>query len=155
MKLVVEGKSDSLSRREVRSAFTWAVRKLLGTRVARAIDARVTFKDMGKDAGDTVPYYHEGERVARKFVVSVSREMKRRRSLRTLFHEAAHVMQFAKGVLFSSTEEHSWCWKKMKNIKGPYYQRPWEVEARRIENELEHAYRSKARGEQRRVPRPA
>lgn len=69
------------------------------------------------------------------YYIDLYEELDNSELLKTLFHELAHVKQYAKKELVYKTNYNIWKGRKYADIESEW-NRPWEREARKLEKQL-------------------
>jgi hypothetical protein len=125
MKIKVKAK-NAWSERECALAYSAAVwaSEELGIDVS-PVPVVIKLKEETLDYGDSVDLHH-------KIVI---RLFKSENWLRTLFHEMEHARQYLFGELMLEVDYVIWQ-GEMTRRNEEYWFTPWEVEARRVEEEL-------------------
>lgn len=143
MKVILQGKSNKISKKEVRYILDYAANRLMSERLHNNIEVYVTFKDLkAKESGFCWPEDFD-ERTHRFFCIEVNTTKTRRNQIRTLFHEMVHVKQYAKGELRDdrrSTQLSRWLGELHKDEDYDYWELPWEIEAYGREEGLYRMY---------------
>ena len=126
-------------------ACRWALAQLLSTRMANTLNIRIEIRStkLKKGTLGLVRTASNGSKATKNFTIVLHRDHSLREQLETLFHEVAHVAQFAMGRLqqrhWKSDRKLHYRWEGQEMgapEENPYWDRPWEVEARRVESEL-------------------
>ena len=67
----------------------------------------------------------------RDFIITVNKNLNKKRMLIAIAHEMVHVKQFAKGELkdYVKSSKSKWCGKIYDNNKLDYWDQPWEIDA--------------------------
>lgn len=143
MRVILTGKSNRISKKEVRYILDYAAQRLLSERLSNNIEVYVVFKAFDtKESGFCYPEDF-GERSHRFFCIEVNTNKTRRNQIRTLFHEMVHVKQYAKGELRDdrrSTQLSRWLGELHKDEDYDYWELPWEIEAYGREEGLYRMY---------------
>jgi hypothetical protein len=143
MNIILSGKSNKISKKEVRYILDYAANRLMSERLHNNIEVFVTFKDLKtKECGFCWPEDFD-ERTHRFFCIEVNTTKTRRNQIRTLLHEMVHVKQYAKGELRDdrrSTQLSRWLGELHKDEDYDYWELPWEIEAYGREEGLYRMY---------------
>lgn len=141
MRLYVRGKSESISPEETRYAVKWACEQLMGPRLCKNVTIRLEWKKYPGEKGHCD--WRDRNHKPRNYDIAVSPALRRPSALLTLFHECAHVAQYATGRLMSYMSNSRFSrWKKtaVDEERVPYERLPWELEADKLERKLYVAY---------------
>ena len=57
--------------------------------------------------------------------------------MQTIFHELEHARQYIYGELQLENDHAIWKGKLVERIEDRYYEDPWEVQAREVEDKME------------------
>lgn len=75
----------------------------------------------------------------RSFIIEIGKKVKGDEFIKTIAHELVHVKQYVRGELKERYEPHShllWLNNVVEITEEGYYNSPWEVEARELEQKL-------------------
>jgi hypothetical protein len=143
MRINLTGKSNKITKKEVRYILNWAGGRLMSERLLQNIEVNVSFKNLEtKECGFCWPEDF-GERTHRIFRIEVNTAKTRRNQMRTLLHEMVHVKQYAKGELredMRSSQLSRWLGELHKDDDYDYWELPWEIEAYGREEGLYRMY---------------
>lgn len=145
MKIQILQKGGTKNHETIERATRWAIGKLFSTRLANTlhirIEIRASLNTGSVDGRCFTP--SNGSKATRKFRIQILRDAPLRSQIRILFHELAHVHQFATGRLQARI------WKTDRKLhyrwqgehvgtaaENPYSDRGWEVEARKVERDF-------------------
>lgn len=127
MNIRIKGNADNISKKEVEQAAAYMVGRLLSKRISDKLIINISFKSKKKTKqflglteclDDT---YHP-----REFLLTIRKELKRKKMLSTLAHEIVHVKQFAKNEFNPAFTK----WKKQFiDETVDYFEQPFEIEA--------------------------
>lgn len=125
---------SSVPLKVLRSAGQWYAEKLMGKRLAKNINVRVTFiPDYNKKTGCSGTCIWEDDYIRpREFVIELDSSDKPETILQNLAHEMVHVKQWARGELKDVMRGYSlckWMGKVVDTDTVEYYDTPWEIEA--------------------------
>lgn len=130
MNIDIKGKTETLSKAEIKFALAFFANYIMGPRLAKAIDLEVHFKDQGHNTdGHCWPI--DGEKYPREFYLGINPKMKRRKMLECMAHEMVHVKQYARAELSNELITAKFLGKtyKITNSFEDYLNAPWEIEA--------------------------
>lgn len=111
-----------------KAACVWAAEEL-GIEVT-PIPIQINLKGETLDYGDSMD-------LDDKIVIRI---FKSSHWLSTLFHEMEHARQYLMGDLLLESKYVIWKGEMRKRDPNEYWDEPWEVEARRVEDELYHRF---------------
>jgi len=131
MKVNVKGKSDTLSKKEVITAINFYASLLMRKAFADKLTINVRYENkkvMGGYQG-FIEFLDDNHR-PKEFLISLKKDLPKRKQLITIAHELVHVKQYAKGelkYLFKGGQDK---WQgKIIPRKTHYFDKPWEIEA--------------------------
>lgn len=138
MKIRLENCDQEL-RVEFRAAMEFYARKLFNPRIIDKLGFLVQFvpemRKREKCCGEILPII-EGRNI-RKFHIRVASDIPLRSQLSVLAHEMAHAKQYAHGELREiGLSWTRWQKSKVRDDSVPYWDRPWEIDARGWETGL-------------------
>ena len=114
-------------------AADWAIKRLMPRQTNLSI--HIKFKRM-KEWGMCEPIFWK--RNPREFIIHIKGDLNVKSSTRVLFHELAHVRQYASNRLRHVNNKTMWL--KEDHSETSYMQQPWEIEANTLEDELYITY---------------
>lgn len=128
MQIYTRGKSDSVSRKELKYATNWYASMLMSKRLTNNLTIEIHLVKM-KDFRGLATWTEYGRKL-REFRIDIDPRQNRKQTLMTLAHEMVHVKQYATGELRDHVPGVS-KWKKelFNEQKTHYYDLPWEIEA--------------------------
>jgi len=134
-------------KEELRQALDFYIQTLLGPKLARDIRTNITFvhdlRRNEKRRADVLWSGYATERKPRTFRMRVDADIGMRAKLLVLAHEAAHIKQFAREELRGlGTGRTFWNGNRVACENLPYWDYPWEIEARGMELSLYVKWRS-------------
>lgn len=117
----------------------WFLKRLVPDLVDK-IDVNIYVRKMHDDFGRCYAY----KKHSRAFDIVIDTNLSYRKALRTIAHEAAHIMQYVTGKMQDLPDKRV-LWKKKKvfdnTYKGKaYHEAPWEIEADALQEKLMLAY---------------
>ena len=83
--------------------------------------------------------YEDSNIRPRSFVLEISKDLEGEELIKTIAHELVHVKQYVKGELkerYKPNYYHMWHKELIIVNEDNFYDVPWEVEARKLEQEL-------------------
>lgn len=92
-----------------------------------------------KDHGECEVIDYNSQKKPRHFKITLKKKKSLKATIKTLAHEMVHVKQFARGEL---SEFHD-VWDGVDHSCTPYFDQPWEIEARTLEHILFDMYKEK------------
>ena len=110
---------------------------LLHPRTVEVLDIIVEMKDLGH--ADGYCGWEDSNINPRSFTIELDKKLAGSELIKTIAHEMVHLKQFAKGELkerFKPTYCHIWHGDIVDVGLDNFYEVPWEVEAREMEEEL-------------------
>ncbi len=134
---------------EIEKMIRFCLGKLMSARLANTLSIRVEFRasKLGKNVGGDCRPEGGGSKKQRIFIVRVQRDGCFTSKLETLAHELVHVAQFASGRLqqryWKSDRQYHYRWEGEHlgtEKDNPYWNRPWEIEARNTGAELANSW---------------
>lgn len=135
-------------------ATRWALSELLSTRMANTLSLRIEVRStkLHENGYGLVVSTANGSKASKKFTVTIHRDHSLTQQLKGLFHELTHVAQYATGRLqcrrWKSDRKFHYRWEGEEmgtEEENPYWNRPWEVEARKMEEELLQKWKLRGR----------
>jgi hypothetical protein len=141
------GSNENTSRAEIEYALEWYLKRLLGPRLTARLHVKLhhIIFEIKNDRGSAFPYFTDDNKKPRKFLIELSKEIKRTSLLlRILAHEVVHLKQFVLGEMFDCPKvEGVVRWRKRRIVEKEHAYRdlPWEKEAFRLERSLYAAYK--------------
>lgn len=112
-----------LERTQIEEAFWWALKELMPRKQNLDVTIELT------DTGDSACGYWTGDKGHSHFI-DIQTGQETSDLITALFHEMVHVRQCERNVLMDDTL--------------PYYERPYEIEAYQLQEELWNRYSKKA-----------
>ena len=112
-----------LERTQIEEAFWWALKELMPRKQNLDVTIELT------DTGDSACGYWTGDKGDSHFI-DIQTGQETSDLITALFHEMVHVRQCERNVLMDDTL--------------PYYERPYEIEAYQLQEELWNRYSKKA-----------
>lgn len=77
----------------------------------------------------------------REFTIQISKHMDNENMVKTLFHEATHMKQYAYNQLRERYKKgHALYWFNEDHSNTPYKEQPWEIEASKYEESLYNVF---------------
>lgn len=119
------GSHSRISRRDLQEIFFWGISELMPSR--RSLDVVISIYDL-RDEGVT-GYHCHSDRYNHE--IELSKYQTRSDIITALFHELVHVRQTSNGIY---SEDHI-----------PYYERPTEIEAYQLQEELYIKWKQQSR----------
>ena len=110
---------------------------LLHPRTVEVLDIIVEMKDLGH--ADGYCGWEDSNINPRSFTIELDKKLAGSELIKTIAHEMVHLKQFAKGELkerFKPTYCHIWHGDIVDVGLDNFYEVPWEVEAREMEEDL-------------------
>tara|TARA_R110000772_G_scaffold133429_2_gene241898 strand:+ start:5000 stop:5443 length:444 start_codon:yes stop_codon:yes gene_type:complete len=110
---------------------------LLHPRTVEVLDIIVEMKDLGH--ADGYCGWEDSNINPRSFTIELDKKLAGSELIKTIAHEMVHLKQFAKGELkerFKPTYRHIWHGDIVDVGLDNFYEVPWEVEAREMEEDL-------------------
>jgi len=99
-----------------------------------------------KSTADGFCEYSDTNISPKSFILEINKDLEGDELTKTVIHEMVHVKQYVKGQLkerYTPVHHHLW-YKEMIIVNDDnFYDVPWEVEARELEEKLFHTYRKK------------
>lgn len=145
MKIIIRGRNNKITRREVNLASKWMCRFLLGED-SKPLKIKIVFRipENRKECG-SVYFPRSHYRFPKSFFIDINPRLSRRMQLITLAHELVHVKQYVLGELRDTKYEKWVRWKNKKiaffNSAGfTYKNAPWEIEAHGKEYKIYRKY---------------
>jgi hypothetical protein len=121
-------------------ALRFYAERLMSKQLCRNIKVRLIFKSglLKTDRLEAQCIWEDDNFRPREFMVTVDRDLSRRKVLMSLAHEAVHIKQYATGQLKHHMREPNprWMNKQVNDDLVPYSKLPWEEEAWSRELEL-------------------
>ena len=137
MVLIFDKKFSEQLQQDVCDAVNFFSDHLFSPRLSKHIVIELELKKNFKDHGDCDILEYNSQRKARTFKIRLRKKKSFKSFIKTLAHEMVHVKQFALGEM---SEFHD-RWKDGVDYKDtPYYDLPWEIEARTMEHVLYDKY---------------
>jgi hypothetical protein len=130
-------------RKLVKNAARWMLGYTLGNRLASNITLKIRISSELKNSNiyGSVIWEDDNHR-PREYDMELCNFIKDRMLFRVLAHEIVHIRQYATGDLKDLAAHADYCKWKNKMVKaegrgsGSYFDLPWEVEARRDQEEI-------------------
>lgn len=139
---------SSHKRKLVKKAARWMLGYALGNRLASNITLKIKISDELKNSNvyGSVIWEDDNHR-PREYDMDLCNYIKDRMLYRVLAHEVVHIRQYATGDLKDMASHAEYCKWKNKMVKaegrgsGSYFDLPWEVEARRDQEDILRAWK--------------
>jgi len=131
MKVNVRGKCDRLSKREIATAVKFYASLLMRESFADKIVVNVRCESNLIMCGyqGFIEFLDDNHR-PKEFLISLRKDLPKRKQLITIAHEMVHVKQYAKGELkYLFKGGHDKWQGKIIPRKTHYFDKPWEIEA--------------------------
>jgi len=154
MKITILQRGGTKRHEEIETAARWALADLgLGTRMRNKLAIRIEMRATKLERNTLGVVYTKalGSRAQRKFTIIIRRDDPWTMQLETLMHELVHVAQFATGRF----QHRNWAngvthyrWEGQAHgcqNTVPYYSRPWEREAFRLQRPMAARFTNDAR----------
>lgn len=119
----------------VKEIVPWVLNYLLGKKLTKNIELTIKFKKIrNKERVEGTSTWEDNNHKPREFTIEIDKEMSLESIIITLCHELVHIKQMATGEmkdLFRGKYDLLWRGSKIstKNMKIPYWDWPWEIEA--------------------------
>lgn len=81
----------------------------------------------------------------RDYIIELRSDLRGEELFRTIIHEMVHVKQYVTGALEQSHEDGTgprMFWKTLDMTEVPYQERPWEIEAHKLEDRLYESFKN-------------
>ena len=129
MEISIRGKTECLTKTEIRKIFDFLCKYFLGKRLSKYIFIEVEFKFLNTVFGLCEPTDYDYKN-HREFSIQIKKNMTRIKTIKTIIHEMVHVRQYArKHFKQISIDEYKWMGKNMIMQDLDYHKMPWEIEA--------------------------
>ena len=139
MVLIFNDKFSEQLQEDVCAAVNLFSDHLFSPKLSKHIVIELELKNHFKHHGDCDILEYNSQRKARTFKIRLRNKKSHKSFIKTLAHELVHVKQYALGEM---SEFHD-LWKDGVDHKDtPYYDLPWEIEARTMEHILYDKYKS-------------
>lgn len=126
-----------------RAAFFFE-KELIHPRTAQILEITFHFKKLKGAYGFCI--YEDSNVRPREFTIEIDKGMSDENIIKTIAHELVHVKQYVKGELkerYKPNHFHMWHDELIIVNDDNFYDVPWEVEARKLEQELFLLYESR------------
>ncbi len=144
MWLEIKGTRSRRIRKLVEDAAFFFESELIHPRTASILEITFLFKKLNGAHGFCV---YEGDHVRpREFTIEINKGQSDEDIIRTIAHELVHVKQYVKGELKEKHRpDYHMCWLEERIDVGlsDFYDVPWEVEARDLEDKLYLKYENR------------
>ena len=129
MDVLIKGKNEKVSRKELFFATKYFARCLMSERLCKNLTIHLVCDKKYDCHGSSV--WIDSNHRPREFMVTLKSSLGKRAQLITLAHEMVHVKQHAKGELKSMLREREdkWHGRYIKEDEMHYFEKPWEIEA--------------------------
>jgi hypothetical protein len=141
MEIMVRGKNDAVSRKELKYVLNFFGNILLGPRLGKNVSIDLYNCDLSRhEMGFCNPTYWEYNR-PRDFEILLNSNLPKDEQIVTLAHEMVHVKQYARNEWKVYDDDiHRWRGKTIYMPESKYKKMPWEKEARLSEPWLHQFY---------------
>ena len=128
MRVYVKGKSELISKKEIICAANFYASLLMSKRLLKNITVFIKNGNTGSFHG-FIEFLDDNNR-PKEFLISIKKDLPKRKLLITLAHEMVHVKQYARGELkYLFKGGHDKWQGKIIARKTHYFDKPWEIEA--------------------------
>ena len=144
MWIEITGVRSRRVRKLVERAAFFFEKELIHPRTAQVLEITFQFKKLKGAYGFCV--YEDSHVKPREFTIEIDKGMSDEDIVRTVAHELVHVKQYVKGELkerYVPDKHMMWHDERVDVGLSNLYDVPWEVEARKLEDELFLLYESK------------
>ncbi len=120
----------------IHEAVPFFVEKLIHPRTRDVLELSFVREDMEEDG---LCEYEYDNITPRSFLIELSKKLKGDEFIKTIAHELVHVKQYVRGELkerYKPTSHLLWCNEIVECTEKNYFDAPWEVEAREMEEKL-------------------
>lgn len=145
MRVQIDGRHNSVSSKELRSAAHFYARKLFSKQTLKKITISIEFDNIGSPAHNGFCEYNDRKVRPRSFTIGIRKTLPRSTALKVLAHEMVHARQYATGNMLDiglkdGSEGTRWCGRKFNSDRMNYWDTPWEIDAFGREIGLYHRY---------------
>ena len=144
MWLEITGTKSKRIRKLVEDAARFFEKELIHPRTARILEVTFHFTKLNGAYGFCV--YEDSHVKPREFTIEINKGLSKEDIVRTIAHELVHVKQYVKGELkerYVPDKHMMWHDERVDVGLSNFYNVPWEVEARKFEDELYMKYESR------------
>ena len=123
-------------KRLVTEAALFFIDKLIHPNTVNVLELTIVRKKLWADG---FCQYEDSNIRPRSFVLEISKDLEGEELIKTIAHELVHVKQYVKGELkerYKPNYYHMWHKELIIVNEDNFYDVPWEVEARKLEQEL-------------------
>lgn len=141
MEIILRGKNEKISKKELRYMLNYFANILLGKRLSNNVYLKLVFRPLSKNLWGLCAPLDYDEKYHREFEMFVDPNISKFKQIITIAHEMVHIMQYAKNQLkLLHGDDYRWMGKKVTIPDKHYKKMPWEMEANRSERYLSQFY---------------